>query len=95
MGRNRNNSETTTNQNNIIDPNQNIAPVGQSNVITAANYPQLGGNVIKPIIASHVVRNDKVRLLNAHSTGKGTEIKRSVAEQMVRSNPNRYIIKEI
>jgi hypothetical protein len=96
MPRERNNSATTTGgQNNIIDPNQNVAPIGQNNIISAANYPQLGGNVIRPIMASHVVRNEKVRIKNANSTGLGTEIKRSVAEQMVRANPNRYIITEI
>jgi hypothetical protein len=96
MARNRSNSEPSgAGQNNIIDPNQNVAPAVQNNIISAANYPQLGGNVIRPIIASHVVRNDKVRIKNANSTGTGTEIKRSVAEQMVRANPNRYIITEI
>lgn len=91
MARNRNNDNV---QNNVIDPNTaRTAPV-QNNVITAANFPQAAGNVIKPII-SQTVRNNKVRLVSVNATGSGTVISRSVAEKMIKSAPNQYIIKEI
>jgi hypothetical protein len=91
MARNRNNDSV---QNNVIDPNSaRTAPV-QNNVISAANFPQATGNVIRPII-SQQVRNNKVRIVSVNSTGSGTIIARSVAEKMMKSSPNQYTIKEI
>lgn len=91
MARNR---EQDNVQNNVIDPHSaRTAPV-QNNVISAANFPQATGNVIRPII-SQTVRNNKVRIVSVNSTGSGTIIARSVAEKMIKSSPNQYIIKEI
>lgn len=91
MARDRNNDNV---QNNVIDPNSaRTAPV-QNNVISAANFPQPAGNVIRPII-SQQVRNSKVRIVSVNATGIGTVVSRRVAESMMKSAPNQYIIKEI
>lgn len=91
MARNR---EQDNVQNNVIDANTaRTAPV-QNNVISAANFPQPAGNVIRPII-SQQVRNSKVRIVSVNSNGIGTVVARSVAEKMMKSAPNQYTIKEI
>lgn len=91
MARNR---EQDNVQNNVIDPHSARTALVQNNVISAANFPQATGNVIRPII-SQTVRNNKVRIVSVNSTGSGTIIARSVAEKMIKSSPNQYIIKEI